>query len=408
VEAVQAGMKAVCPHCQASMTIASAPPGKSGIHGPAKPATPQTSAASGIPSSPSTAPSPRPVKPEEPRTKPAEKIESAPAPAAQQAPPSEPKRIVLPAETALPPPSLADATTAQKPIGAKLSAATRSDATLPAGISESRSAILIPNADAPVELPRRAKAPLVLALIALVGFAAAGMYWQPWKLFLSDAQTAYRGDETAPPSTDSVSTAPPGIQIPPDVIRPRSNDLTPSTDTAATPLTVARTSTSDVSATPIPAAKKLPPPTASTSATPVVIAVASPPAPAATIPSPSGAGPVAANSIVAPTATAKSIATPNAKADAAISASPTSASITTTKAGVYDRAPLPPGTEGTQPVGPTARLKAGDRLHAQYDGKWYAVTVVGTLDDGKVRVRWDTWGADYVGNIGRDKLRVAY
>ena len=404
VEAVQAGMKAVCPHCQASMTIASAPPGKSGVHGVAKATPPQISAAPGLPSSLSTAPSSPPAKAKEST----EKTEPVPAPAVQHAPPAERKPVVLPEDTTLPPHSLAESTTAQKPVGAKSSAAVRSDAALPIGISESRSAVLIPNADAAVEPTRRAKAPLVLVLITLAGLAAASAYWQPWKLLLSDADTAHRGDETAGPSVDRVPTPPPKTLIPPTAVVPRNNDVATATNTAATPLSVARPSVSDVSAPPIPAAAELPPPKVSVSATPVLIAASSPPAPAATKPSPSGAGPVAVKSIVAPTASAKSIATPNAKAGAAISTSPTSASVTTPKAGVYDRAPLPPGTEGTQPVGPTARLKAGDRLHAQYDGKWYAVTVVGTLDDGKVRVRWETWGADYVGNIGRDKLRVAY
>ena len=72
----------------------------------------------------------------------------------------------------------------------------------------------------------------------------------------------------------------------------------------------------------------------------------------------------------------------------------------------YNRSPLEPGTEGTQPVTPQTPLKAGEHLHGQYEGRWYAVTVVESLDDGNVRVRWDTWGKDIVGSIQRARLRL--
>ncbi|MBA4017824.1 MAG: hypothetical protein C0483_11670 [Pirellula sp.] len=203
----------------------------------------------------------------------------------------------------------------------------------------------------------------VLLLLVAGGVAAV---WRPWDQRSEQSAVALPSNKVPPVPQASIATptlpesTPPIVELPPAPVAPSPEQKLPQTS----PSVVEPVPMANYSSPPIPSVK----PSSSSPSAPVLVQK-----PAITEPPPS-----------TPSIVRKPGAPPPK----------------------YDRAPLAPGTEGTQPVSPQTPLRAGDHLHGQYEGRWYAVTVVESVNDGTVRVRWDTWGKDIVGSISRLRLRL--
>ncbi len=349
VDALHAGMKAVCPNCHASITISAGPTA-------AKPSP--ASAGSGAAT---MAPAPAIAKPAAVNVPEAVKLQASgdSIPASAQAASS--RAAVTPLPPVVPDSHLPTALNGStSPVQAQ-------------PISEIVAQAKNDRTEVPFAIDRpMSRRPMAVATVALLvvagGFAAI---WRPWDQRQDPPVVALPSNEGLP--------IPSAIPSPSAIEAPSTLQKSPPS-IAELPLKVE----------PPPGEQKLP------QATPSVIKPA-PVARPSNNPAPS----------VKPSPTAPP--TPAVVRTPTVSAPPASTTSIIRKPSpppTYNRAPLEPGTEGTQPLTPQTPLKAGDHLHGQYEGRWYAVTVVETLDDGNVRVRWDTWGKDVIGSIPRVRLRL--
>jgi hypothetical protein len=344
VEAVRAGMKAVCPHCQATITIA-APPVKP---------SPQTAAAPAVaaPTVPAWAPvAEKPVS--------VAPVSVAPKSSEAAAVQRHPQAVVAPV--------------VPRPVeSSTLSEAAR--AVPPAGVAESKSPAAA--AEGPPYSRTKSKVPLFAAAVGLmIAVGVAAFVWRPWSPNDRDSndQTAAetpREDDAKPTPTVTVPDAPPTVAVPEAVPAPRDEAVIDEGNNAASvPPELGPSELVPPNAEPTASPPNTATPRPSTTAVPIVTVPQPAPQPRATASTPSQA-----------TAAASRL--------------------------VYDKAPIPAGSEGAEAVSPRTTVRTGQRLHAEFQGKWYDVTVVEGLADGNVRVRWETWGRDIVGNVPRNRLRI--
>jgi hypothetical protein len=323
-------MKAVCPHCQATITIA-APPVKSATQTTSSPSI----AAPTVPGPASVAAKPMSVEPASVALK----------------SPDVPRVEALPLKV-LPNAAHSHAAQTLPPTG-------DSESTSPAQAVEG-----------PPYARKRSKVPLVAAAVGmLIVVGVAALVWRPWLPNDRDsidktAAVTSRGDDANRTPVVTVPEAPANVAVP--EAAPTSRDETADDDgdqTIAVPSEIA---------------------------SPQVVPTASRPNIAAPRPSPSV--PI----VTAPQPTPQPRATVSTPSQTAAGTSRL----------VYDKAPIPAGSEGAEAVTAQTTVRTGQRLHAEFQGKWYAVTVVEGLADGNVRVRWETWGRDIVGNVPRNRLRI--
>ena len=346
VDALHAGMKAVCPNCHASITISAGPSA-------AKPA-PMSGGPVAATTVPATmAPAPATEKPAAaailPAIVPSKVNGDAAIPAVD---PELPSRVsVTPPATAL-----------------NVSASPTADSTSEVVARANNEATEAPTT---IAGPKSRRPTVLAAIVLLVAAGGAAAIWRPWEPRPEHPVVALPSNETLPippaipapsaieaPSTIQTSS-PPLAELPPILKTPSAEQKLPQ----ATPSVVK----------PEPVTQPL--------------SIPAPPVKPAPIATPSRAVEQSRIVLAPPVSTASVVRKP--------APPPT-----------YNRSPLNPGTEGTEPVTPQTPLKAGEHLHGQYEGRWYAVTVVESLDDGNVRVRWDTWGKDIVGSIPRARLRL--
>lgn len=342
VDALHAGMKAVCPNCHASITISAGPTAAK-----SSPTSVRSDGAT-MASAPAIAKPAAANLPEAVQSKASGDSISAAAQAAPSRIADTPSPPIMPAP---PPPTVFNGSTSPahvQPTREIAAQATHDFTDASAAISRPQSRRLMP---------------LAAALILVAGGIAA--IWRPW--------------EQRPEQPVGDLTPNKGLPISPAASTPTTSHGSPLSTTEPPPV-IKAPSTEPKLAVPTPSVIK-PDPVAKPSNNSVPSVK---PLPTAS-PTPSIAQPRAVSA--PPAATLPTIRKP--------APPPT-----------YNRAPLEPGSEGTQAVTPQTPLKAGDHLHGQYEGRWYAVTVVETLDDGNVRVRWDTWGRDIVGGIPRNRLRL--
>lgn len=338
VEAVHAGMKAVCPHCQATITIA-APPVKS--------ATQTTSSPSiAVP----TVPGPAPVA--------AKPMSVEPASVALKSP-DVPRVEGLPL-TVLP--SAATPPVESSPYSHAAQAVPST------GVAQSTSPAHA--VEGPPAARKKSKVSLAAAVGLLIVVGVAAFVWRPWlpNDRASTDQTAAvtpRDDDAHPTHTITMPDAPPTVALPEAGPAPQDETVIDEGNNAAA----------------VPS-ELMPPQAEPTSSSPDITAPSPRPSavPIVTVPQP----------------------TPQPRATVSTPSQATAASSRL----VYDKAPIPAGSEGAEAVSPRTTVRTGQRLHAEFQGKWYDVTVVEGLADGNVRVRWETWGRDIVGNVPRNRLRI--
>lgn len=349
-------MKAVCPHCQASITISASPAAAKPVATSADSAVSSAARASAettnATKATSTSAAVKVVEGNESKVSGVGTSPSAPTPSSQ----------------------LADRPPAT--ASSEHPAAPRNGSTIPTSANaepKPTEAMNAPGDVSNITAGPKSRGPAVLAAVVLLLIAGGiAAIWRPW----------------APSPVQTVVTSP-------------SKSALPSNEGPANP----EAASSVVSARPIASTPSIEPPR--NAKTPPDVPVTPKSTPSARKPTPDVSRPAPSVPAMKPSPTVPPIPTAQRLPQSAVpQASKPAAIRKPAPPPIYDRSPLNPGTEGTQPVAPKQSLKAGDHLHAQYEGRWYSVTVVETLDDGNVRVRWDTWGRDIVGNVPRSRLRL--
>lgn len=353
VGALHAGMKASCPHCHASITISAGPAAAKPAHlnGGSEPAPVATAPAITATAAYGPSSSKAPVVDE------TKVIDGAPPSPSPTSPSCIAEAPQLPTAAIAPPTMSPNGSTSQFP-------ANPAPELSPEAAHES--------AETPSTAARpKSRRPAAIAAIAIL-FIVCGVaiVWRPWDLHPEKSISSWPSHQALPISeANSVESAPPKVST------PGAEAALISEAPPVDPVLQAATSQAATS-------RPSPPETELQRPTPSAAAI-KPPSTALTPPTtqrhPQTPAP--------PTSTPSVIRKP-------------------TPPPTYDRSSLEPGTEGTHPITMRTLLKAGDHLHAQHEGRWYAVTVVESLDDGNVRVRWDTWGREIVGNVPRSRLRL--